>query len=109
MHKQRVSLIYIYIHILDVYWISFGCLLDIFWILFGCLLGVLWVFFLDFFDIYWISFGFLLAVVWMSFGGCGLKVCWISFGFLKLLDSHKKHQELALLVFAVKKQQKVHM
>ena len=61
--------------------ISIGCLLDFFWISFGCCLD----------------------------GGCGLKVCWISFGFLKFLDSHKKHQELALLVFSVKKQQKVHM
>ena len=51
-----------------------------------------------------------LDIVWMSFGGCLLKVFRISFGCLKLLDSHSKHQELALLVVLFqKKLQKVHV
>ena len=39
----------------------------------------------------------------MSFGGCLLKVFWVSFGCLKPLDSHNKHQELALLVVITEK------
>ena len=39
----------------------------------------------------------------MSFGGCLLTVFWISFGCLNLLDSHKEHQELALLVVITEK------
>ena len=39
----------------------------------------------------------------MSFGGCLLKVFWVSFGCLKPLDSHNKHQELALLVVVTEK------
>ena len=66
---------------------SFGCLLDIVWMSFG---------------------GCLLDIVWMSFGGCLLKVFRISFGCLKLLDSHNKHQEPALLVGITEKPQKEH-
>ena len=45
----------------------------------------------------------ILDIVWMSFGGCLLKVFWVSFGCLKPLDSHNKHQELALLVVITEK------
>ena len=32
-----------------------------------------------------------------------LDVFWILFGYLKLLDSHKKHQELCLLIVITEK------
>ena len=54
-------------------------------------IGCPWDTFLDFFDIYWMSIGFLLDVFW------------ILFGYLKLLDGHKKHQELSLLIVITEK------
>ena len=69
----------------------------LFWLSY-ILLEVLGICCLDFFDIYWMSLGYFFGFLWYL-----LDVYWILFGYLKLLDSHKKHQELSLLIVITEK------